>query len=197
MPAPRLDTKLPIYIRVPAAKLALTGIVPVLAVLALAPFLPKLGLAHLVAQPAVATQQEPAWAGELDKLQTVSGEAKPAVSSTSYTSGFDATAAGLTTFKSAQVASRVLLPARVEAHPCSDDANPPRANTCGKLAKVFAQPTPRPTELKFVPRQADGKTAQKHAGGIFGLSPQLPTARQLLSPFTFVSDKVTGLFKRS
>ena len=197
MPAPRLDTKMPIYIRVPAAKLALTGIVPVLAVLALAPFLPRLGLAHLVAQPAVATEQGPAWAGDLDNLQTVSGGPKPAVSSTSYTSGFDAAAAGLTTLKSSQVASRVLLPARVEAHSCAEEPSPPHASTCGKLAKVFAQPTPRPTELKFTTRQAEGKAAQKHAGGIFGFSPQLPTTRQLLSPFTFVSDKVTGLFKRS
>lgn len=197
MPAPRPDDKTPIQVRTPAAKLALTGIVPLIAVLVIGPLLARPGVLQFFAGPARSGVQGPMWAGQLDNAQIASTTQEPstAVRSTSYTTGFDPAAVGLVAPKSSPGKG-------LQLRTCADESTDlmhPNAG-CAKPGKASALPQPRPSELKpnvvaYAP--AADKPAPRKSNGLFGFMPRLPTARQLLSPFTFVGDKVSSLFKRS
>jgi hypothetical protein len=178
MRVPRFDDRTTFSVAQPAAKLALTGIVPVIAVLALGPLAPSL-TASAFTEPPPPSQGE-TWAGGLEAPQVTNASTEPAVlaSSTSYTSGFDAAAVGLALVKPEQAQAHV-TPART----CGEES----ASSCGKIVKAPVMPLPRPASVKL----ADAR--RKHANSLFGLS--LP--RELVSPFTYVGDKVASLFKKS
>jgi hypothetical protein len=200
MQAPRPDSKTLIQLRAPAAKLALTGIVPLVAVLALSPLMARPAFLQFFAVPAASSVQDPVWAGHLDNPQIASTATEPSTSarSTSYTSGFDPAAVGLIPPKAAPGRSAQL-------RGCADEGTDKAADSaratsgCGKSAKVVALPLPRPAELKPV-ATADAsadRPAPRKGNGLFGFMPHLPSAGQLLSPFTYVGDKVSSLFKKS
>jgi hypothetical protein len=196
MLAPRPDSKTPIQLRAPAAKLALTGIVPLLALLALGPLMAKPTLLQFLTPPVTSNPQDPVWAGHLDNSQPASAPTDPAANarSTSYTSGFDPAAVGLLPPKAAQLPGRA-APTRACADEAIDKtADPARATSACKSPKTAALPLPRPPELKVV--ATVDKPAPK-GNGMFGFMPHLPSTTQLLSPFTYVGDKVSGLFKKS
>ncbi|MGO9007120.1 MAG: hypothetical protein ACLQIQ_03280 [Beijerinckiaceae bacterium] len=191
---------MPIQFRAPAAKLALAGIVPLVALLALGPLMARPAFLQFFAAPAASNPQDPVWAGHLDNPEAANATAEPSTSvrSTSYTSGFDPAAVGLVPPKAA--------PGRAaQLHACADEGADKAADLahltsgCNKSAKTVALPLPRPPELKPVATadvSAD-QPAPRKRNGLFGFVPHLPSAGQLLSPFTFVGDKVSSLFKRS
>jgi hypothetical protein len=197
MSAPRYDSKTPIQLRAPAAKLALTGIVPLLALIALGPLTARPSFLQFLAPSTVSDTQDPEWAGHLDHPQPPSPATEPAtaVNSTSYTSGFDPATVGLLPPKAVQAPGR-----SAQIRTCAEDgadktADPARAaSACAKSTKTAALPLPRPAEFKPA-APADNKPAPKD-NGAFGFMPHLPSASQLLGPFTFVGDKVSGLFKK-
>jgi hypothetical protein len=200
MSAPRLDSKTPIHFRAPSATLALTGIVPVLAVMALSPAVPKPGFLNFLSAHVVSEQAHPEWAGHLDAANSAptAAEASETVRSTSYTSGFDPAAVGLAPLKDPP------LPAHAAQHDprgCAEESpdkivdisHPP--NGCSKTAKVFVLPSPRPVAPKTI--VAGDKPASPQPDGFGNFQVYLPSPSQLLTPFNYVSDKVSGLFKRS
>jgi hypothetical protein len=179
MSAPRFSDRTPFSVAQPAAKLALTGVVPVVAVLALGPLAPSL-TASAFTEPVSQSQSE-AWAGGLETRQAMPRSIEPATlaSSTSYTSGFDPAAAGVTVPRPEQPQSHI-----VPAHACGDES----ASSCGKIVKAHViMPLPRPASVKL----ADAR--RKNSNGLFGLA----WPRELTSPFTYVGDKVASLFKKS
>ncbi|MGP0060554.1 MAG: hypothetical protein ACLPID_14815 [Beijerinckiaceae bacterium] len=201
MQAPRPDSKTPIQFRAPAAKLALAAIVPLVAVLALSPLMARPAFLQFVSAPAAHSAQDPFWVGHLDNQQVAGTTTEPSGSatSTSYTTGFDPVAVGLVSPKA--------VPGRgAQLRPCADEAtdkptDPAHVTSgCNKSAKAAALPLPRPAELKPVAiadTSADKPVPPRKKNGLFGFMPHLPSAGQLLSPFTFVGDKVSSLFKRS
>jgi hypothetical protein len=193
MPAPRSESHSLLHSRLLAVRLVLTGILPAAAMLAAGLFLSISAFSGFVAPSEESSVQEPVWAGDLNAPRTV-GTAEPGSSakSESYTSGFDSTAVGLVPRKSPEAGKSLPRDARA----CLDDSTDPAHPTglCIKSTRPV-QPQPRPAALKPLAENADRQ--QKPSNGFFGFSPQLPTARQLLSPFTYVGDKVASLFKRS
>jgi hypothetical protein len=182
----------------PTVRLALTGIVPVLAVLAFSPFVAHSAFWQASADRPAQLTREPAWAGGLETAETTSIVAEPtaAVRSASYTSGFDPAAAGLVSPKSSQAPHSA---ASRDGRGCLEEGNDPAhlLAPCVKAAKV-AQPAPRPVPKPLaLADTGNSKAAGKSDNGLFGFAPRLPSANQLLSPFTFVGDKVSSLFKRS
>jgi hypothetical protein len=197
MTAPRLDSKTPINFRAPSATLALTGIVPVLAIMAFSPAVPKPSFLNFLSAHAVSEQAHPEWAGLLDAANSApaAAEASETVRSTSYTSGFDPAAVGLAPLKDPSVLAQRDLRGCPEESPekILDVSRAPGG--CGKAAKVFVLPSPRPMAPKTI--AAIDKSASPQTSG-FGIFPvQLPFPSQLLTPFNYVGDKVSGLFKRS
>jgi hypothetical protein len=202
MSAPRLGSKTPIHFHAPAAMVALTGIVPVLAVMALSSAVPKPDFLNFLPSPAAASNApDPIWAGHLDAFNSASpaAEVSEVARSTSYTSGFDPAAVGLAPLKTAPVTGRI---AQRDPRACADEtvdkvADIGRtASACSKSVKVFVLPLPRPAALKTV--VAADKPAQSQAtGGLTDFTSHLPSPYQLLTPFNYVGDKVAGLFKRS
>jgi hypothetical protein len=197
MSAPRYDNKTPIQLRAPAAKIALTGIVPLLALIALGPLTAGPTFLQFLAPSTASSTQDPVWAGHLDHPQLAPTATEPftTVNSTSYTSGFDPAAVGLLPPKAA------LAPGRnAQIRACAEDgadkaADPLRtASACSKSTKTAALPLPRPAEFKPVVAPAD-KPAPK-SNDVFGFISRLPSTSQLFSPFTYVGDKVSGLFKK-
>jgi hypothetical protein len=183
MPAPRFESQTPLLTRSPAAKLALTGMFPVLVLLALGPFIPTSAFLSFMTPSVASDSQGPFWAGDLDARRAADLAAEPAepARSNSYTSGFDPAAAGL-----------------VPLRPVQEPGRSAQARDLREPIKTAAQPQPRPAALKPVPvADTNADRSQKPSKGFFGFTPQLPSATQLLSPFTFVSDKVSSLFKRS
>jgi hypothetical protein len=187
MPAPRSESHSLLHSRLLAARLVLTGILPAAILLAAGLFLSISAFSGFVEPTEDASAQEPVWAGDLSAPRTVA-TAEPGLSakSESYTSGFDPAAVGLVQRKSPEAGKS--LPR--DAHACVEESTDPAhaSSLCIKSTRPV-QPQPRPAALKPV-----AENGQKPSSGFF---PQLPTARQLLSPFTFVSDKVASLFKRS
>jgi hypothetical protein len=200
MQAPRPDSKTPIQFRAPAAKLALTGIVPLVAVLALSPLMARPAFLQFFSVSTAPSARDPFWAGHLDNPQVASTATEPvgSATSTSYTTGFDPVAVGLVPPKA--------VPGRgAQLRACTDEGtdkatDPPHMTSgCNKSAKAAALPLPRPAELKplAIADVSADKPVPPKKSGLFGFMPHLPSAGQLLSPFTFVGDKVSSLFKRS
>jgi len=176
--------------RLPQARLALTAMISLVAMLAFGSVMPKPALWHFLASPsALPGAEQQAWAGHLANPGTAEQPATQPLTSASYTSGFDKAAAGLAP---APVSPAKPHEAR-DPRACPDDLScsfrtakvvPPRRSPAGAVAAASAAPD--------VAQSAAPPAA--HPSGLEAL--RMPSPHTLLKPFTFVADTFTGFIKK-
>jgi hypothetical protein len=169
--------------RLPQASLALPAMVPLIALLAFGPVVPKTALWHLTSVPPARDQT---WVGNLANPAMAEQSRSPQpLTSASYTSGFDKTAADLTPepipIKSAQARN---------ASACPKDFN------CSfRMAKTSSPPQPQAASITAAPI-AIAAPEPSDASGFAALTSRLPSPHTLLKPFTFVADTFTGFIRK-
>jgi hypothetical protein len=165
--------------RLPQASLALTAMVPLIALLALGPVVPKAALWHLTSLSPTTDQT---WVGNLaNPLMAEHSGMTRALTSASYTSGFDKTVVGLrpepVAAKSAQAR---------DAGGCPKDLN------CSfRIAKTSPPPQQQAGPVTAAPIAA-AAPAPPDANAFTALTSRLPSPPTLLKPFELVSDMFTG-----
>ncbi|MEJ0052190.1 MAG: hypothetical protein WDN02_13435 [Methylovirgula sp.] len=171
-----------------SGSLALAGMV-----LSFAPILPQPNLWQVLGTPAVApahaSTPNSTWAGHLESPGTSGADvgASHALTSASYTTGFDSAAA-------APLPAPSLKMAAVDPSACPNDLN------CTFRSKAGATLPPPHA------RMASIGSSRTHAGaahqdlkkptGLAALLPSLPSTHTLLKPFAFVANTFGGLMHR-
>ncbi|HEY0145157.1 MAG TPA: hypothetical protein VGB93_03160 [Methylovirgula sp.] len=171
-----------------SGSLALAGMV-----LSFAPVLPQPSLWQVLGTPAVApahaSTPNSTWAGHLESPGTSGTDVGPshALTSASYTTGFDSAAA-------APLPATSLKTAVVDPGACPNDLN------CTFRSKTGATLPPPHARMASIgsSRPHAGTTHQdlKKPTGLAALLPSLPSTHTLLKPFAFVANTFGGLMHR-
>ncbi len=193
-------------------KLAVSGVVALMAVLLLGPLVLKpaalqIGTSPLATNRPASTWRDPGWAGGLEPPQadgrlTLSGQTAKPLTSASYTSGFDKRAAGLDPLPPARAAVGLLPPPDPRA--CPDDLN--CSFRTAKPGALAPPPPPPPPPPAITTAALESAKPPPRAGFSLPVLPaylrlpsphlSLPSPNSLLKPFAFVGNTVVGLVKK-
>lgn len=204
MPAPKMKQLRKIRGPLPQVGLALTAMITVVALLAFGPVMPQAGLWHFVVPPMAspATKLQ-AWVGHLENPAGQSQPATQPLTSASYTSGFDKTAAGLTLESIAPAKPQQTRDPRA----CPDGLNcsfrtagavPPRRppDSAASIQVAGAPPTSAADDLPPADVGPPPPQPASHPNGLAAFTSELASPHTLLKPFTFVANTFTGFMRR-
>ena len=171
-----------------SGSLALAGMV-----LSFAPVLPQPNLWQALGTPAVApaaaSMPNSTWAGHLESPGTAAADvgASHALTSASYTTGFDS-------------ADAAPLPAMSSKMAAADPAACPNDLNCTFRSRAGATLPPPHARMASIesPRAHAGAAHQdlKKPTGLAALLPSLPSTHTLLKPFAFVANTFGGLMQK-
>lgn len=195
MPAPSKIEQFRRIVRLPQAGFAAVAMITLVALVVFGPILPKAALWQVSDMPSSSpgAAQQQTWAGHLENLaeppQTSAGAP---LTSASYTSGFDKTAAGLvparvSPIKPPQAGDLRACPSGLN---CSFRTVKAARHATDIAAIVLPQPATQPAIVPAVAMPAP------RPNGLAVLTSRLPSPHALLRPFTFVADTFTGFIRK-